>query len=67
MRARRCGHLECQRRLEHALTRRKREMELPAQPGEEMATVHSSHGEFRIPKRLADAEIALDLVTRCAR
>lgn len=67
MRARNCSHPDCLRKLKTALARRKREMELLPQPGEEMATVHSSAGEVQIPRRLAEANIALDAVIRCTR
>jgi hypothetical protein len=67
MRARNCGHTDCLEQLEAALARRKREMLQSASPGEPMSTVRSSCGEFQIPRRLADADIALDRVMMCSK
>lgn len=68
MRARSCGHPECLARLEAALASRKEEMLRPAYDIEPMSLVSgSSIGPFKIPRRLADAEIALDAVMMCSR
>ncbi|MGE5802952.1 MAG: hypothetical protein ACM358_11920 [Gemmatimonadota bacterium] len=47
--------MTAQERCDAARRRWREEQAKPAVPGEPMVTVHTSHGQFQMPKRVADA------------